>query len=122
MNIVLWIVQGLLALAFLFAGGMKAFAPAETLKKNMPWATNILVWVRLLGIAEILGAIGIILPELTHILPWLTIAAAVGLAIVGIGAVIFHGVRKEYNSIAPTVILFLLALFAIIGRLTLAPL
>lgn len=122
MNIVLWIVQGLLAVAFLLSGGMKVVAPVENLKKNMPWAVNILVWIRLLGIAEILGAIGIILPELTHILPWLTIAAAVGLAIVGISAAIFHGVRKEYNTIAPTVILFLLALFVIIGRLTLAPL
>ena len=68
MNIVLWIVQGLLALAFLLAGFMKTFRPVETLKKNMDWVRVVPTpFVRFIGVSEILGAIGLILPAITGI-------------------------------------------------------
>ncbi len=118
MTIVLWIIQALLALAFLIAGFMKGFGPLETVKKNLAWTNEVPAGlVRFIGIAELLGAIGLILPEATNILPWLTIAAAVGLAIVMILAAGFHVVRKEWSTIVPSVVLFLLAAFIVIGRL-----
>jgi len=123
MNIVLWIVQGLVALAFLLAGFMKAFMPVETLKKNMAWVSTVpAAFVRFIGVAEILGAIGLILPAATGIAPWLTVAAAVGLVVVMVSASIFHASRRETSNIGMNVVLLLLALIIVVGRLTFAPL
>jgi len=123
MNIVLWIVQGLVALAFLLAGFMKAFMPVETLKKNMAWVSTVPAsFVRFIGVAEILGAIGLILPAVTGIAPWLTIAAAAGLVVVMASASIFHASRRETSNIGVNVVLLLLALIIVVGRLTFAPL
>lgn len=122
-NIVLWIVQGLLALAFLLAGFMKAFMPIETLKKNMAWVGAVPApFVRFIGVAEILGAIGLILPAITGIGTWLTMAAAAGLVIVMVSASFYHASRREYSSIGMNVVLLLLAVLVIVGRLTFAPL
>jgi hypothetical protein len=79
-------------------------------------------FVRFIGVAEILGAIGLILPALTGILPWLTVAAAIGLAIVMASAIIFHLMRGEANHIAVNVVFLALLLFVVYGRLALAPL
>ncbi len=77
MNIVLWVLQGLMALLFLLAGIMKAFRPLAEVRKRMSWANDVPAWfVRFLGIAEILGTLGLSLPAFTGILPWLTGAAA----------------------------------------------
>src|SRR5437016_6199459 len=123
MNIVLWIVQGLLALAFLLAGFTKAFMPLATVKKNMPWANEVPAsFVRFIGVAEILGAIGLILPAATGIAPWLTVAAAVGLVVVMLSASVFHASRRENANIGMNVVVLLLAAFIIVGRLALAPL
>ena len=123
MIIALWIIRVLLALAFLMAGFMKAFMPLEGLKKNMAWvASTPPALVRFIGIAEILGAIGLILPILTGIVPWLTIAAAIGLAVVMVSAAVFHVTRKEYSGIAPSIVLLLLALFVVVGHLVWVPL
>jgi uncharacterized membrane protein len=123
MNIALWVVQGLLALAFLLAGAMKSFAPLENLKKNMAWTGQVPVGlVRFIGIAELLGGIGLILPAVTHILPWLTATAAVGLVLVMIGAAIYHASHKEWSSIGVNVVLLLLALFIVLGRVMWSPL
>lgn len=123
MNIALWIVQGLLALAFLMAGAMKTFAPLEALKKNMAWTGQVAAGlVRFIGVAEFLGGIGLILPAVTHILPWLTIAAAVGLALVMILAGIYHASHKEWSSIGINVVLLLLAVFIVLGRVAWIPL
>ncbi len=119
MNIVVWIVQGLVALAFLLTGFIKAFMPVTTLKKNMAWVTDVpAAFVRFIGVAEILGAIGLILPLATGIAPWLTVAAAIGLAVVMISASMFHAARRESNNIGMTVVLLLLVLFIVIARLT----
>ena len=123
MNIVLWVVQGLLALAFLLAGFLKAFMPLEALKKNMAWVNTVPApFVRFLGVAEILGAIGLILPAVTGIGTWLTLAAAAGLVVVMASASIFHTSRREYSAIGMNVVLLLLALLILVGRLTFAPL
>jgi putative oxidoreductase len=122
MTIVLWIVQGLLALAFLLAGVMKTFMPLEGLKKNMAWVGNVPAGlVRFIGIVEILGALGLVLPKLTKILPQLTIAAAIGLVLVMVSAVVFHATRKEYGNIGANIVLLLLAAFLAVGYLVWVP-
>jgi uncharacterized membrane protein len=123
MNVALWIVQGVLALAFLVAGILKASQPIDTLKKSMNWV-NITprAAVRLIGVLEILGALGLILPAVTHILPWLTLVAAIGLVLTMIGAIIVHFWMKEISrSLAPLVLL-VLALIIVYGRFALVPL
>lgn len=123
MNIVLWVVQGLLALLFLAAGGIKTFAPLETVKKQLPWANHFPAWfVRFVGASELLAAIGLILPGLTHIAPLLTTAAAVGLVLVMIFAAIYHASHREFPSIGINAILLLLAAFIVVGRLLWLPL
>ena len=122
-NIVLWVIQGLLALAFLLAGFMKAFMPLAVLKKNMPWVNDVpAAFVRFIGAAELLAAIGLIAPAATGIVPWLTVAAAVGLVVVMLSASVFHASRRENANIGMNVVLLLLAAFIIVGRLALAPL
>src|ERR687892_155516 len=81
----LWIVQGLLALLFLFAGGMKLVQPIEALTEQMPLPG---LFVRFIGVAEVLGAIGLILPGLLRIREGLTPLAAVGLVIIMSGATV----------------------------------
>jgi putative oxidoreductase len=122
MNIALWIVQGLLALMFLFAGISKAFLPLQTVKKNFSWANSLPAGLtRFIGISELLGGLGLILPAMTGILPWLTIAAGIGLVLVMISAAGFHTSRREFPSIGLNLVLLLLALFVVIGRWMLAP-
>ena len=123
LNITLWLIQGLLGLAFLGAGAMKTFSPLANLRKNMAWVDHVpQALVRFIGIAEILGAIGLILPAVTHILPWLTIAAAVGLALIMILAIIYHATHREWPVIGANVMLLLLALFIVLGRSAWVPL
>jgi uncharacterized membrane protein YphA (DoxX/SURF4 family) len=85
MNVVLWIVQGLLAALFLFAGGMKLVLPVEEMTKQMPMPG---LFLRFIGLCEVLGAIGLILPGLLRIRPGLTPLAAAGLVIIMIGATV----------------------------------
>jgi uncharacterized membrane protein YphA (DoxX/SURF4 family) len=123
MVIVLWVVQGVLALAFLLSGILKGFTPLEGLKKNMAWVGNVPAGlVRLIGIAELLGALGLILPVVTGIVPVLTIAAAVGLVLVMLSAAVFHASRKEYSTIGVNAVLLLLAAFIVVGHLVWVPL
>jgi len=84
MNVALWVVQGLLAALFLFAGGMKLVMPLDALKGPVPLPGPFL---RFIGVCEVLGALGLILPQLTQIRPALTPIAAAGLAIIMVGAV-----------------------------------
>ena len=122
MNIALWVVQILLALAFLAAGAMKASQPVDNLKKNMGWVEDVTpTSVRLIGIVEVLGALGLILPAATHILPWLTPVAAIGLVITMIGAIIVHIQRKEMSHLAAPAVLLILALFIAYGRFLAVP-
>ena len=122
MNIALWIIQGLLALVYLAAGGMKAFQPIAALSKRLTWVTTVRpAFVRFVGVAELLGAIGLILPLATHILPWLTPTAATGLAIVQLGALGFHTTRREYANLPVNTVLLVIAAFVLVGRVALLP-
>jgi putative oxidoreductase len=122
MNIVLWVIQAITALAFLAAGGFKSTQPIDTLAKSMSWVKSFpTAFVRFIAICEVLGGIGLIVPELTHILPWLTIVAAAGLVIIMIGAVVYHIVRKEYANIAPSLVLLILSAIILYGRWILVP-
>jgi len=123
MNIALWALQILLALAFGLAGIMKVTQPIDRLETRMGgWVKDVGPrGVRLIGTLEILGAIGLILPALTGILPWLTPLAATCLGLTMIGAMIAHGRRGEYSSIGINVVLLLLTLFVAYGRFVIVP-
>ena len=122
MGIALWVVQVLLALAFLGAGATKLSQPKEKLLKNMAWVEDFSQrTVRLIGTLEVLGAIGIVLPALTGILPWLTPLAALGLVLLMIGAALTHLRRTEYGYIAMNVVLLVLAAFVVWGRFFVLP-
>ena len=117
MNTTLWIVQSLLALAFIAAGAMKLFAyekyKTQSEKKNEPSGITRPL-AAFIGIAEIAGSLGIMLPSTTNIAPWLTPWAAVGLATIMLLAIGFHARRRE-SLVAPA-IFFLLAAFVVFGR------
>lgn len=125
METVLWIVQILLALAFVMAGILKLTQPIAKLEERMTWITSInpRSRVRVIGALELLGGIGIILPAVTGILPQLTPLAAGGLVLTMIGAVVLHVIRQD--SVAhylPSIVLGLLAAFVLYGRLVAVPL
>ena len=118
MSVVLWIVQGLLALVFLFSGGMKLVMPIEEMTKEiaMPGA-----FLRFIGVAEVLGAIGLVLPALLRIRPGLTPLAAAGLVIIMIGAVVITlSIGGGATTLIPLVV-GILAAFVAYGRWRLAP-
>lgn len=117
MNIALWIVAGVLALAFLAAGLMKVSQPKEKLAASMGWVNDFSPGtVKFIGTMEILGAIGLILPAATGIAPVLTPLAATGLAVTMILAAIVHGRRREPQMILVNAVLLALALFVAIMR------
>lgn len=124
MNIGLWIVQILLALAFLMAGTLKATQPIDRLAARMQWVNSLRPprLVRVIGVLEVLGAIGLILPAVTGILPWLTPVAAIGLVLTMIGAMVLHVRLGEGSQIAPNIVLLLLAAFVAVGRFVIVPL
>jgi uncharacterized membrane protein YphA (DoxX/SURF4 family) len=111
MTIVLWIFTVLVALAFFAAGMMKLTQPKEKLSPQMHWVEDMsLGTVRGIGALEVLGAIGLILPRVTGILPWLSSAAAIGLVLTMIGGAVVHLRRQE--PIVPNVVLGILSAVA----------
>lgn len=121
MNIVLWILQVFLGVSFVIGGYLHGFQ-IEQARTQMAWMTavpdNLLLFI---GVCEILGGIGLILPAVTGIWPKLTPWAAVGLAIIMVLAALFHFQRQEYQAIVINVILFTLAAFIAYGRFSLEP-
>jgi uncharacterized membrane protein YphA (DoxX/SURF4 family) len=120
MNIALWIVQGLLAALFLFAGGMKLVMPIEEMLKQMPlplpgW------FLRFTAVVELLGAIGLILPRLLRIRPGLTPLAAAGLVIVMLGATAYNLAAGDVATALITLVIGLLCAFVAYGRWRLTP-
>ena len=117
MNIALWIVQILLAAMYGMSGSMKTFQTVKA-KEQFPWAKNRSdSFVRFVGTSELLGALGLILPLVTGILPWLTVLAAVGLVLIQLLAIFTeHLPKKEYNVIPINLVLVVLATFVILGR------
>ena len=119
MNIVLWIIQVLLALLFLFAGAMKFIMPVEEMTKQMPVAVSGL-FLHFIGVCEILGGLGLVFPMLLHVRPWLTPIAAIGLAIIIVGAVGFSLMLGVMQALTPLVTEALLV-FVAYGRWRLVP-
>jgi uncharacterized membrane protein YphA (DoxX/SURF4 family) len=117
MNVVIWIVQIVLGLAFILAGFMKSTQPREKLSAQMTWVEDYSgQQVKLIGIVEVLGGLGLILPAWTGIAPILTPLAATGLAIVMVLAAVVHVRRKETNRTPVNAVLFALAVFVAITR------
>jgi uncharacterized membrane protein len=121
-NVVLWIVQVVLAAAFVTAGVVKLSQPVENLAKRMTWVNAFSVaGVRFIGLAELLGGIGLLLPAITGVDAWLTPLAAACLGLVMLLAAIFHIARREISKLPPSVVLGVLAGFAAYGRFVIAP-
>lgn len=117
MNIVLWIVAGLLAVVFLAAGSMKLFQPKDKLESSQGWVADFRPWaVKAIGVVEVLGALGLILPAVTRIVPILVPIAAAGLALLMVGAMITHLRRGEKQMVIVNVVLAALAVFVALGR------
>jgi uncharacterized membrane protein len=117
MNIAVWIVSGLLAAAYLFAGLNKATQPKAKLVTTLPWAEDFAPnTIKLIGVVEVLGAIGLVVPWLTGIAPVLTPLAATGLVIVQVLAAVVHVRRHEAKALPINAILLLLALFVAVVR------
>lgn len=118
MNIVLWVIAGFLAITFLAAGGMKATASAEKLHGMLAWTKSFpLNQVRLIGLAEVLGAIGLVLPPLVGVAEILTPIAALALAVMMAGAVATHiRLREGFALWAPAATLGVLALIVAVLR------
>ena len=109
MNSVLWVVQLLLAAAFL-AHGWLFLSPPPDIAVQMN--ASLPRWFSLfLGVAEVLAAVGLTLPGLTRILPWLVVWAAGGIMIVTVSATVYHLMRGEFSSAAITLVLFAMATF-----------
>jgi uncharacterized membrane protein YphA (DoxX/SURF4 family) len=120
MTTALWIVQTLLALAFIAAGSMKLAKSREELmaNPNMRWAEDFPgAFIKLIGTAEVAGGLGLVLPGLTATLPLLTVVAAIGLTAIMLGAVATHIRRSELPVAVPSLVLMALSSFVVIGRL-----
>lgn len=122
LHIALWVVQVLLGAMFLMAGFTKTFQPMDELAKNMPFTVIVGMPVtRFIGVSELAGALGLILPALTRIRPGLTPLAGAGLALVMLLAFGYHVVHGEFQALPANVILGGLAAFVAWGRSRKAP-
>lgn len=121
MNTVLWVAQALLALAFFGAGFDQAFV-YEDAGRRMAWVAALPKRLAVvLGALEMLGAVGLIVPAWTGIVPWLTATAALALAVLMGLAVAYHLTRREIPQIAFSTTFGLVAAFVAIGRFVIAP-
>jgi putative oxidoreductase len=122
LHIALWIVQILVAALFLMAGFMKAAQPADVLAKSIPWTVVVgMPLTRFIGVSELAGALGLILPALTRIRPGLTPLAGAGLALVMLLAIGYHVVHGEFQVLPMNLLLGGLAAFVAWGRSRKAP-
>jgi uncharacterized membrane protein YphA (DoxX/SURF4 family) len=126
MNIVLWILQGVIAMMFGMAGFMKLSKSRNELQKageNMKWTEDISDRnVKLIGLLEVLAALGLILPSITGLMTWLTPVAAIGLSLTMIGAMVLHIRRQDgAKAIAMNFMLMIMAAFIAFGRFAILP-
>lgn len=117
MNIGLWVAAGLLALLYLAVGFVKLTRSRERLRASMGWVEDFpVVVVRLIGLAEIAGAVGLILPLAADVQPWLTPTAATCLVVLQALAISVHVRRRELAQLWVNVLLLLAAAFVAVGR------
>ncbi len=127
MNTAAWVVQTILGILFLLHGllyvvpalsrSMDRQRAARGLPRHIP-----LAFQRFIGVAEIAGAVGVTIPAAFHVLTWLTPLAALGLAVVGFGAAVFHVQRREISMVPVVLVLGLLAAFVAYARTFTVPL
>ena len=117
MNTALWIVQGLLSAMFVMAGVMKSTQPKEKLAKMAWTARQTSGMIKFIGVSELLIGLGLILPQLTGILPILTPIAAIALCLIMVLAAVDHYKSKEMKEIGFNVFVIALAAFVAYGRL-----
>lgn len=123
MSIILWIIQIVLALAFIAAGAMKAFQPYDTMARRMPWVEDYSPGtVRGIGALEILGGLGLVIPGIIGVFPILVPLAAIGLAVIMVLASLHHMRRQETGPMGFTLVLLALLILVAFGRFVLAPL
>ena len=120
MNLALWIIQGVLAALFLFAGGVKLVAPVDQLTKGMPPGLSP-AFLRFVGVCEVAGALGLILPRLLKIRPGLTPLAAVCLIGIMIGATVVTVMGASPGQAVFPIVAGILLAFVAYGRWKLAP-
>lgn len=116
LGLALWVVQGLLALFFVYAGYTKLATPPDQLAKMMPWTAALPALVPVTGIVDLLGGLGILLPALTRITPRLTVLAALGLIVLQLLAMALHLSRGEAAVLPMNAVLIALAAFVMWGR------
>lgn len=118
MNTLLWTLQIVLAVVFAGAGAVKLIQPRDKLAKTLGgWVDDVPAWLpKPLGIAEMLGAVGLIVPPLLHVAPVLTPIAASALALTMIGAIATHARRREFPNVAVNVLLVVMAAVVAWGR------
>lgn len=123
MNIAAWALSGILALLFLAAGGMKLAKPKSALQESgMAWVEDFDPRVvKLIGALEVLGGLGLILPAVLNIAPVLVPIAAIGLALIMVGAIVTHLRRGEPQMAGVNAALLVAALLVAIGRLFVVP-
>lgn len=122
MNVVLWVAQGLLAAAFIWAGAMKLIQSPAKLAEMWAWTAEHPVLVKFTGVMDLLAGMGLILPALLRIRPQLTIYAALGTIVLMIAAGIFHLSRGEASQVGANIFFGLLAVLIAWGRWKRAPL
>ncbi|WP_341901589.1 DoxX family protein [Fluviicola taffensis] len=121
-NIFLWIAQILLATSLIWAASVKLFQPIEKLEIMWPWTGDISpAFVRLTGVIDLLGALGVILPSLFRFKPALAPIAAIAIILLMIAASIFHISRGEGSQIGFNIVFAAIAAFVAYGRLKLVP-
>lgn len=112
MSIALWIIQILFAVAFVLIGLVKSTRPIAKLAEQMSWVTHYSPgFVRFIGVAELVGGLGLILPFATGIAPILTPIAAVALLVIMIGAVAYHVRQREFSALGSNIVIILGLLF-----------
>lgn len=117
LNIVLWVVQALLALGYLNAGFLKTFRPIQEIAPTIFWVPSVPeTLVRIIGVSELLGAVGLNLPALLKIRPQLTTLAAAALSLVMVLANIFHIARGEFFVLPMAGLFLVLDAFVAYGR------
>ncbi len=122
LNIMLWVVQVLLAAMFVLTGLLKLTLPAEKLPALMPWTADAhLSFIRFVGIAEVIGGIGLVVPAWLRIKPILTPWAATGIATIMVLSIPVRFLRGETSSLGLNILLLVLATFVGWGRFKKAP-
>lgn len=116
LNIILWVFQVILGLMFIFAGFMKASTPVAELQSQMAWVEDVKDYIAIIGVLELLGGIGLILPSALRIKPLLTVYAAYGIILTMICAAILHINRGEFPDMVTNIVIILIMVFIVWGR------